>query len=60
MKETTEGLEEAFGAVEYIHREHMYFDLSLENALSIGSVNMSSIRASISLLYYVLGYVEFA
>ena len=59
-EEVREGLDEAFGAVEYIHRVHRYFSLSLEDALLIGSVSMSSISASISLLYYIPGYVQFA
>ena len=49
-----------FGAIEYMHKVHRYFGLSLEDALPIGSVSMSSVPASISLLCYIMGYVQFA
>ena len=53
-------MDEAFEIVEYIHREYMYFGLSLEDDLPIGSISMSTISMSISLLYYIPHYVEFA
>ena len=59
-EEAREGLDKAFGAVEYIHRVHRYFDLSLEDALPVGSVSMSSVLASISLLCYIPGFLQFA
>ena len=52
MEEAQEDVVEAFGAVEYIHKMHRYFGLSLEDALPIGSVSMSSVLATISLLCY--------
>ena len=60
MEEAWKGLDEAFGAVKFIHRVHRYFGLSLEDALPIGSVCMSSIPTSISLLCYILSYLQFS
>ena len=60
MEEAREGLDEAFEAIEYIHRMHKYFGLSFEDSVPVKSVNMSSVPTSISLLCYILGYVQFA
>ena len=46
--------------VEYIHKVHRYFGLTFEDALSVGSVNISNVPNSMSLLCYILGYVQFA
>ena len=58
-EEAREGLDEAFGEVKYIHRVHMYFGLSLPDALLVGSVSLSNILASISLLCNILDFVQF-
>ena len=46
--------------VEDIHMVHRYFGQSLEDALPVQSISMSSVPASISLLCYIPGYVQIA
>jgi hypothetical protein len=53
FEEAEEAPDEVFKAVEYNHREHRYFGLSLEDLLPIGSVRMSSVPGSISHLCYM-------
>ena len=48
FEEAEEAQNKGFSTVEYIHREHRYFLLSLEDLLSIGSVSMSGVPCSIS------------